>query len=78
MTRARPPRMTSPDTMVSTGRLTILPAIRPHVPRFTCPATGILGQNTARPQMARSAGSRVRLANRAMPIPMANAGPNPL
>ena len=78
MTRARPPRMTSPDTMVSTGRLTILPAIRPHVPRFTCPATGILGQNTARPQMARSAGSRVRLANRAMPMPMANAGPNPL
>ena len=78
MASARPPRTTSPITSVSTGRLTTLAAMRPHAPRFTWPATGMRGQNTARPKMARRAGSRVRLASRAMAIPMASAGPNPL
>ena len=72
-----PPRMTRPTTRVRTGWPTTRAAICPHAPRFTCPATGMRGQKTARPKMARRAGSRVRLANRAMPIPMASAGPNP-
>ncbi len=64
-------------TRVRIGWPTTREAICPQVPRLTCPATGIRGQKTARPKMASRAGSKVRLASSAMPIPMASAGPNP-
>src|SRR5207247_2755094 len=56
---ARPPNTTRPATRVGAGWRTIRPETRPQTPVLPVPAWGLLGQNTARPQMARSAGRRV-------------------
>ena len=64
--------------MVSSGRPTTRVATRLQKPRVTGPGVGTRGQKTAFPRMASSAGRSVRLANSAMAMPMASAGPNPL
>src|SRR6266480_6589491 len=56
---ARPPNTTRPATRVGAGWRTIRTETRPQTPVLPVPAWVLLGQNTARPKMAISAGSRV-------------------
>src|SRR6266566_9979349 len=72
---ARPPNTTRPATRVGTGRLTILAETRPQTPVFPVPSWVLLGQNTARPKMASSAGSSVSPARRITPTPIASGIP---
>src|SRR5207344_1128819 len=72
---ARPPNATRPVTSVGTGWLTIRTETRPQTPALPVPAWVLLGQNTARPKTAISAGSRVSPASSITPMPMASGMP---
>src|SRR5260370_26499147 len=72
---ARPPNTTRPAMRVGAGRLTIRTATRPQTPALPVPAWVLLGQNTARPKMASSAGSSVSPASRITPMPIASGMP---
>ena len=60
---------------VAAGRLTIRTATRPQTPAFPVPAWVLLGQNTARPKTASSAGSSVSPARSITTMPMASGMP---
>jgi hypothetical protein len=53
-------------------------AQKPAVVGSAEPYFGLIGQNTQRPQITRSAGSSVIIASSATPTPMASTGPRPL
>src|SRR5947207_4442668 len=72
---ARPPNTTRPATRVGTGRRTIRTETRAQTPALPAPAWVLLGQNTARPKMASSAGGRVSPASSITPTPMASGMP---
>src|SRR5438105_14989882 len=72
---ARPPNTTRPATRVGAGWRTIRTETRPQTPVLPEPAWVLLGQNTARPKMAISAGSRVSPASSITPMPMARGMP---
>ena len=73
--KARPPNTTRPVTRVGTGWRMMRTATRPQTPALPAPAWVLLGQNTARPKMASSAGSRVSPASSITPMPMASGMP---
>src|SRR5690349_20025354 len=72
---ARPPDTTRPATRVGAGWRTIRTETRPQTPVLPVPAWVLLGQNTARPKMASSAGSSVSPASSITPTPMASGMP---
>ena len=72
---ARPPNTTRPATRVGAGWRTIRTETRPQTPALPVPAWVLLGQNTARPKMASSAGSRVSPASSTTAMPMASGMP---
>src|SRR5690348_4670952 len=69
---ARPPNSTTPHARTAAGRLTMLTATRDQTPALPSPSRVLLGQNTARPKMASSAGSSVSPASSITPTPMAS------
>src|ERR1700730_14223950 len=74
---ARPPNTTRPATRVGAGWRTIRTETRPQTPVFPVPSRVLLGQNTARPKMVSSAGSRVSPASSTTPTPRGRRGPRP-
>src|SRR6266702_7444257 len=72
---ARPPNTSTPTIRVRAGRRTILTETRPQTPALPAPAWVLLGQNTARPQPASSAGSSVSPARSITPMPIASGIP---
>src|SRR6266566_10046350 len=72
---ARAPNATRPATRVGAGWRTIRDETRPQTPVLPVPAWVLLGQNTARPKMAISAGSSVSPASSITPMPMASGMP---
>src|SRR6266704_6428374 len=72
---ARPPNTSTPTIRVRAGRRTTRAETRPQTPVFPVPAWVLLGQNTARPKMASSAGSSVSPARRITPTPIASGIP---
>src|SRR6516165_9145478 len=72
---ARPPNTTRPAVRVGTGWRTIRDETRPQTPVFPVPVWVLLGQKTARPKTASSAGSRVRPAKSITAMPIASGMP---
>ena len=76
--RARAANIPIPAIAVTTGLRTKAVATRPQKPTCGVERTvRLLGQKTARPRIASSAGSSVRPARSIRAMPMASAGPSP-
>src|SRR5215468_7559233 len=69
---ARPPNTTRPVTRVGTGCLTIRAETRPQTPGLPVPSWVLLGQDTAPPKVASSAGSSVSPASSITAMPIAS------